>query len=341
MRAARTFVSLLAMLAAGGLAAARAQGPAAPAPSEGPVKAILELSQQFYYAGDPFYIRVSIGNDSEQPVDNPVRTPLGKGFHLRLEGQELPRVETPVEEPERPAKLAPRHFYGAVIELSKLFPQLLEPGRYEIQWAADGIASNTILVHLLQKFDPTKDYRAVLETEHGNIVLDLFPRASPFAVKNFVDLARAGFYDGSIFHEVRPERFIVGGDPTGTGAGDAGYRYPADNSNLPTVAGTVLMKPVSPSPPANSSQFIILLRPEPTWTGQLTVLGQVVEGLDVARKISLVPSTQRSQHPFYKPLKDVVIRRVTIEEREREASPESLGPGPDGGPEQSPRGNGG
>jgi cyclophilin family peptidyl-prolyl cis-trans isomerase len=58
-----------------------------------------------------------------------------------------------------------------------------------------------------------------------------------------------------------------------------------------------------------------MLRPEPSWTGQSTVLGQVIEGLDVVRKISRLPSTQKAQQPHYRPLQEVRIRKISVQEK--------------------------
>ena len=75
------------------------------------------------------------------------------------------------------------------------------------------------------------------------------------------------------------------------------------------------MKPVSPSPPANGSQFMVVLRPEPAWIGQATVLGPVTEGLDVLRELSKQPSSQQASKPFFKPLKEIHIRSVVVTEK--------------------------
>jgi cyclophilin family peptidyl-prolyl cis-trans isomerase len=75
------------------------------------------------------------------------------------------------------------------------------------------------------------------------------------------------------------------------------------------------MKPLSPSPPTNGSQFLIMLRPEATWAGQATVLGQVVDGLDVVQRISRMPNTQQTARPYFKPLKEVRMRKITVAEK--------------------------
>jgi len=81
---------------------------------------------------------------------------------------------------------------------------------------------------------------------------------------------------------------------------------------MPVLAGTVVLKPASLAPPSNSSQFVISLRPEPRWTGQFTILGQVVQGVDVVKKISNVPS----ERPSFRPSKDIHTVRIRIVEKE-------------------------
>ena len=71
--------------------------------------------------------------------------------------------------------------------------------------------------------DSTKSYSATLQTENGDIILQLFATESPFTVNNFVFLARQGYYDGVTFHRVIAGFMAQGGDPTGTGAGGPGY----------------------------------------------------------------------------------------------------------------------
>ena len=72
---------------------------------------------------------------------------------------------------------------------------------------------------------------------------------------------------------------------------------------------------IGAAPPANSSPFMVMLRPEPTLVGQATVLGQVSEGLDVVRRLSRVPSNQQVTRPYFKPLKPLEMVSVTIVEK--------------------------
>jgi peptidyl-prolyl cis-trans isomerase A (cyclophilin A) len=287
---------------------------APPVKTAGNVKATMELKQQFYYVGEPMNVRIGISNSGESGVANPVKNPLFGSFIVAdAAGKRLePQAKPEAQEPSRPEKLAPSEFYGAAVDLSQMFPQLRTRGKYSIRWSADGVSSEEIAVTVIPKFSPSKDYAARIETEQGTFVIDLLKRNAPIAVKTFVDLANAGFYDGLLLHEARPDQLVAGGDPTGTGGGRAPILYPAELAAIPIVAGSVVMKPAGLAPPANSSQFVVALRPEPTWIGQFTVIGQVVENLDVVRKISTVETSDR---PKYKPVKDIHTVHVTIQEK--------------------------
>jgi peptidylprolyl isomerase len=298
---------------------------AAPATqAAGPVKAQMELNQQFYYVGEPLNVRISVANSGTSEVPNPVKGKLFGAFSVAdSEGKRLEPKSTPqAQEPARPAKLAANEAYGGVVDLSQMYPQLRSKGRYSIRWTADGVSADEIIISIIPKFEPSKDYTARVETEEGSIVFDLLKRTSPIAVKAFVDLANAGFYDGLLIYEARGDQLISGGDPTGTGRGQATLRYPAEFSAAPVVVGSVLLKPAGLAPPANSSQFVITLQPQAGWVGQFTALGHVIEGLDVVRKISNVPT---ADPPSHKPLKDIHTLHVTIQEKGAPAPPSAGG----------------
>lgn len=295
---------------------AAAQPAASPA-AEGGVRAVLEMGQQFLYGGDPVLVRVSVGNEGPKEAKNPVKGAILGGFVVKSEsGESLTRVEKPAaSEPARPDKLAPNGFYGTIVDLAELFPGLKQPGTYEIRWQSDGIASAAIGIRVIPKYDPAKEYRARFETSEGAFVVEFLGRAAPIGVKAFVDMAQSGVYDGLAIHEVRPDLLIAGGDPNGDGSGVGPFRYPAELNPIPVVAGTVFLKPISGSPPSNGSQFVIMLRPEPALTGQVTVIGQVVEGFEVLQRISRLPSTQQSSRPFFRPLNEVQTRKVLVTEK--------------------------
>jgi len=131
--------------------------------------------------------------------------------------------------------------------------------------------------------DMNKQYTATIETEKGDIVLELFASDVPNTVNNFVFLAREGFYDGTTFHRVIPDFMAQGGDPTGTGRGNPGYFIDDEITEHTHVAGALSMANAGPN--TNGCQFFITYTPQPSLDGKHSVFGQVIEGIDVLEKI--------------------------------------------------------
>ncbi len=174
---------------------------------------------------------------------------------------------------------------------------------------------------------------AVFEIAHGEedlgtIRAELFFRRAPKTVENFVGLAEGTksfqnlddsrgkrgeqvtrpFYDGLTFHRVIPGFMIQGGCPLGTGTGGPGYQF-ADEFHpnlLHNREGILSMANAGPN--TNGSQFFITLGETPHLNKRHSVFGQVVEGMDVVRKVAQVPRQRGND----KPLTDVVIKKVTI-----------------------------
>ncbi len=155
--------------------------------------------------------------------------------------------------------------------------------------------------------DTNKEYIATIETEKGDIVLELFASDVSTTVNNFVFLAREGFYNGTTFHRVIPGFMAQGGDPTGTGRGNPGYTFADEFTGHTHVAGALSM--ANSGPNTNGSQFFITYTPQHGLDGKHSVFGQVIEGFDVLQ--SLTPRDP-SRNPDF--IGDRVIR-ITIEER--------------------------
>jgi cyclophilin family peptidyl-prolyl cis-trans isomerase len=135
------------------------------------------------------------------------------------------------------------------------------------------------------QIDPKKQYKAHMETDKGTMVIELFADKTPMTVNNFVFLSREGFYDGVIFHRVIGNFMAQGGDPTGTGRGGPGYKFgdEFDASLKHDKRGILSMANAGPA--TNGSQFFITHGPTPHLNGKHTVVGAVVEGLDVLMSI--------------------------------------------------------
>ncbi|MCL7412538.1 MAG: peptidylprolyl isomerase [ANME-2 cluster archaeon] len=125
--------------------------------------------------------------------------------------------------------------------------------------------------------------KAIIETDKGNIVLELFEKDAPNTVANFVKLINEGFYDGLKFHRVISNFMIQGGCPTGTGTGGPGYKIKCEINPRKHLKGTLSMAHAGKD--TGGSQFFITHSPQPHLDGVHTVFGQVIEGMDVVNKI--------------------------------------------------------
>ena len=180
--------------------------------------------------------------------------------------------------------------------------------------------------------------KAIIHTNDGDLEVQLFDQLAPKTVKNFVELAKKGYYDGVLFHRVIPDFMIQGGDPTGTGAGGEsiyGQAFEDEFSDqLFNFNGALSMANAGPN--TNGSQFFIVTNENLTTNlaGQMkaagypqavidhyvanggtpwldhhhTVFGQVVNGMKVAKEISRVDRDLSDR-----PKDDVVIKSISVD----------------------------
>lgn len=154
---------------------------------------------------------------------------------------------------------------------------------------------------------------AVIKTNMGAIEIELFAKETPKTVENFVGLANKGYYTGVIFHRVIDGFMIQGGDPTGTGRGGESFWGKKFNDEIVKELvfdkeGILAMANAGPN--TNGSQFFITLAPTTWLNGNHTIFGKVIKGMDVVKAIGKVEKGSQDR-----PVKDVVMETVTIEER--------------------------
>ena len=166
--------------------------------------------------------------------------------------------------------------------------------------------------------------QAIIETKFGAITLKFFPDVAPNHVKNFIDLAKKGFYDGTIFHRVIPGFMIQGGDPItrdpngrGIGTGGPGYTIKAEFNDRPHKRGTLSMAR-TPHPDSATSQFFINLVDNrsldyrgPGPAAGYCVFAAITEGMDIVDEIAKVPTVRRPPHADV-PKDDVVLISATV-----------------------------
>src|SRR2546423_363088 len=159
---------------------------------------------------------------------------------------------------------------------------------------------------------------AVIETDYGRIVVELYPNVAPKMVAQFKALAAEGFYDGTTFHRINTE-VIQGGDPnskdddpSNDGQGGSNLpNVPAEFSDIPYERGIVGAARSQDVNSANS-QFFIMLKRVPQWDGQYTVFGKVIEGMSNAQAIAGAPTRpDRRESPADK----IVIKSITLQPR--------------------------
>jgi len=162
--------------------------------------------------------------------------------------------------------------------------------------------------------DLTKKYsQAIIKTSLGNITVKFYATESPMTVNNFLNLAQAGFYNGTKFHRVIKDFMIQGGDPLSKesntslwGTGGPGYQFKDEFNTHKLVLGSLAMANAGPG--TNGSQFFIVTLPETPWLdGKHTNFGEVVSGLDVVKKIEAVATGANDR-----PLEDVVINSIEL-----------------------------
>jgi len=147
-----------------------------------------------------------------------------------------------------------------------------------------------------------------LETNHGDIVIELYLEKMPITAGNFKKLVGEGFYDGVIFHRIIDGFMLQGGDPTGAGSGGPGYNIEDEFTNTEldqNNRGTLSMANAGPN--TGGSQFFINLVNNNFLDGKHPVFGRVIEGMDVVDKIAKVQTGVGD-----KPTEDVVIVKASL-----------------------------
>ncbi len=155
---------------------------------------------------------------------------------------------------------------------------------------------------------------AIIKTNLGDIKVKFYGEESPLTVNNFLNLAQAGFYDGTRFHRIIKDFMIQAGDPNSKdtskkqlwGTGGPEYRFRDEFNSNPLVSGSLAM--ANAGPETNGSQFFIVTKDSTPWLdGKHTNFGEVVEGMDVVKKIE-ASETDASD----KPLADVLLNSVQL-----------------------------
>ena len=160
-----------------------------------------------------------------------------------------------------------------------------------------------------KKVEKPKPAPADFETNMGSFEVALATEDAPDTSSNFIKLARAGFYNGLVFHRVIDGFMIQGGDPMGNGRGGPGYQIKDEFSPKLKHDGEGVLSMANSGPNTGGSQFFITLKATPWLDGKHAVFGKVTKGMEVVRKIGKVKTDGND-----KPVQDVIIKTISIVE---------------------------
>lgn len=179
-----------------------------------------------------------------------------------------------------------------------------------VVWLTGGVQKSPIYTPT-----PISAMTATIQTNLGNIEIELYRDKAPKTVDNFVRLAQSGFYNNTLFHRTIPDFMVQGGDPLTReepddwarhGTGGPGYTFADEINDIKLVRGIVAMANAGPN--TNGSQFFIITAPATDWLdGKHTAFGRVTNGMEVVDAISRV-KRNANDHP----LDDVVLQKITL-----------------------------
>ncbi|MHC4066222.1 MAG: peptidylprolyl isomerase [Planctomycetota bacterium] len=302
------------------------------------IVATLGSGSHYVLPGRPIWVDFTLTNTSDQPVEltvpetgslpsvGLVGLPLshvfsGPGFSgLAIHGEHGKSWSAAVGyQPPASAErlvLGPHASVGIGVEVTQYYRVLRAPGRFRLQWNPYGgaITSNSLVIEV------AAPKQALIQTDDGTLVVRFFYEEAPNHIANFLDLARAGFYDNLTFHRIIPGYYIQGGCPNGDGTGirPDGIKLDAEVSDRPMQRGTVCMARLEDDLGSASCQFLICNTRVPQWDGKYTVFGELFgeESLATLDKLMAAETT-----PGGAPKKRLYMRAVRVVDAPVEPSP--------------------
>ena len=180
----------------------------------------------------------------------------------------------------------------------------LDIDQTKVDWQSGGIPKPPLL-----DFSSNSKYLWHLQTNQGEIVIELKPQESPMHVSSTIYLTLIGFYDGLTFHRVIPGFMAQGGDPLGNGVGGPGYTYMGEFENKLSHDKPGVLSMANAGAGTDGSQFFITFKAVTFLDGRHSIFGEVVEGMENLKLIEKLGS------PSGKPQQPIVIQKATIEVR--------------------------
>lgn len=287
------------------------------------VIAEVRVEKRIYAPGEPVMLTLRAQNPGKaaMPFEPPTDAVAGLTIWRMTDAKPVvvqqgePTASGPVVE------LAPEQVWEAKVEITAKLPG---DGAYEFAWKTPGgieARMGSCAIWSAEHLAELEDTVVVLETSMGPIGLGFAPRLAPFTVQSFVNLARNGFYKNLTFHRVIAGFMMQGGDPAGTGGGNAGYRVAGEFNDTKHERGTLSMARER-SEDSASCQFFIVFKTSPHLDGKYAAFGRVLWGFDAVDKVEQVMTDHHTikgkcmvNHRDL-PLEDVKITGVQVGPRQ-------------------------
>lgn len=278
-----------------------------------PLQVRLDVDQFVYEAGQPVRGELWVKNPTAAWVKLPQAEELAAGLRLLTpSGEQVQPQNGDLFAAARTNEVGPGGFLGFAFDAARLFPQISAPGKYSLKLRRADLMEASVDFQVIPAFSVDKKYLLRLNTPEGDLLVQLEPKEAPVAVRNIVNLARTGFFDGadipriqkgvalSVRGPIQPERHRI---------------TPLERSSRELLTGSVVLESSRPNePPANFPTLIILFSPKPEWQNKATWIGQVVESDPVMLRLAAKPTSGEKGTPPFRPNTPLKIVRATVTE---------------------------
>ncbi len=291
------------------------------APEKIQVQLQIKPLEKIFVPGREMPVRFTMVNSSETEISLDEPVDYLAGLEIRDPQGRVIKAPGKLREVMRRHKLGAYGFLGRKINVSRLLSIDAEKeGRYTLRWHFQDLVSDEISVYVI------REWRAVIETTKGRVVVEFLPEVAPRHVIQFLNLARSGFYKDALFYRVIPGFVLQGGHPTSE---EKPAPVKAEFSKEKHVRGTVSMAR-GEDPDSATSEFFFCLGAAPQLDGKYSVFGRVVEGDEVLQTISSSrtdhdpcsgcgrelpgkPTQHCGVHHKDRPVEDILIRSIQLQ----------------------------
>lgn len=261
----------------------------------GRIDTTLVPAQTAFYPGDALVVKLTFtGTGADEVVIDAAA--LGRDAFTIKDAQGNPPGKLDSSAPAvqaGQAALSVRGFDSAerLVNLSVWYPKLTsKTGSWEISWAHGTMQARPVKAFVVKAYRPGKDLVARVETDLGTMTWEMLPAEAPQHVKNFVDLARSGFYDGLTIFRVIPGVEADGGDPKGDGTGAWTRMMPPEMSKSLKMSTGLVGAARQETSMTSDSMFFITLTPADFMQGKQTFFARLTEGWEVLAKLHPLPT---------------------------------------------------